>query len=289
MRMYHYTSARMVDGILRSDLSMGHMNTPDGMLHQVVWLTTDPTAEGHGLTNGSELLSDRSMQYLKSVVGERPKNRQTTDKMKVRLTFDIPDAQMYQLIPFKEYCNSQGYGELFSKLTGLSCYIDTKKFRDKQQVKQAAKKIPTKEHTWWISFASISSSFVTAVELRDHDGNFRPYAFETLARAALEELGFYSPSTEALAELQSIVAPCHSHGYTKGLVICPKPDAQPVVIITGGLTDLLFEIDTGRSLTKPSEFDNALAAWVAKYRGELKGAWEKAVSSYFSFYPEQRQ
>lgn len=265
------------------------MNTPDGVVHQVAWLTTDPTAEGHGLTDGAERLSDRNIQYLKSVQGKQPKNRRTTDKMKVRLTFDIPDEQMYQLIPFKDYCNTQGYGELFSKLTGLSCYIDTSKFNDRQQVKQAAKKIATKEHTWWISFAPVSSSFVTAVELRDADGTYQPYDFEKFARTALEQLGFYNPSAAALAELQTIVPPFHPRGYTKGLVICPKPDAQPVVVVAGGLADLYYEIETGRNLAAPSEFDDAVAAWVSKYRTELQDAWKKAIGSYFSYYPEQRQ
>jgi hypothetical protein len=53
MLFYHYTSIALVDGILRTDLSLGHLNMIGEVIKPVAWLTTDPKAEGHGMTTGA--------------------------------------------------------------------------------------------------------------------------------------------------------------------------------------------------------------------------------------------
>lgn len=287
MRLYHYTSAALVDNILISDLSMGHMNTREGIIRPVVWLTADPKAEGHGLTNGTETLTEGNKDHIEKVQGKRPKNRRTSDKMKARLTFDIPENEMCQLQRFTEYCDGILDGKLFAKWTGVSCYIDVAT-ADEKRVMAMMKSQPTKEKTWWISFLPISSRFITAVEFRGTDGAYYPYDFEKLVRPALGELGFFSPSPEASRKLLTIVKPLHPLGYTKALVICAGPDATPRAAIRGGGTDLIYEIETGKRLTDAAAYEPQLSEWIATHRAELMDAWAQAKESYYSYYPEHR-
>jgi hypothetical protein len=287
MRLYHYTSAALADSILLSDLSEGHMSTMGGTIRPVVWLTSDPKAEGHGLTNGTETLTERNMAHIKKVIGERPKNRRTSDKMKVRLTYDVPADEMHYLQRFTEYFDRIPKGKLIAKLTGLSCYIDTAT-ADPKRLKAMMKSQPTKEKTWWISFLPVSARLITAVEFRGTDGAYHPYDFEKLVRPALGQLGFFFPSPEALRELLTIVKPLHPLGYTKASVFCIRPDATPTVSISDGGTNLVYEIETGKSLTDTAAYEPQLSAWIATHRAELMDAWAQAKQSYYSYYPEHR-
>ncbi|MEV4780490.1 hypothetical protein [Burkholderia sp. LMU1-1-1.1] len=290
MRLYHYTSVSLADGILVSDLAHGHLNTLNGIIGPVVWLTTDPKAEGHGLTHGAETLNDRQMAHQAKLRGEMPKNRSTSDKMRVRLTFDVPEDDMVQLLRFTDYCEgmSDGRGKLFAKWTGLSCYTDMATVDDRR-LKAMMKSQPTKEKTWWISFFPVSARFITAVDIRDAKMAYRPYDFEALARHPMEKLGFFAPSFTALQELGAIVKPLHPLGYTKALAFCPAPDATPTVTIRDGGTELSYEIETGKSLTLTADYEPQLSAWVAKYREELSSAWAHAKESYYLFHPEHRK
>lgn len=287
MLLYHYTSAPMADSILLSDLSEGHMNTMEGIIRPVVWLTSDPKAEGHGLTDGTETLTDRNMAYAEKATGERPKNRRTADKRKVRLTFDIPTAEMLQLQRYTDYFARIPNGKQFAKLTGLSCYINTGEV-DSKRLKAMMKSRPTKENTWWISFLPVSARFITAVEIRGADGAYHPYNFEKLVRPALGKVGFFFPPIEALRKLQTIVKPRHLLGYTKAFVICIRPDATPTVCIRDGGTNLMYEIDTGKNLTDTAAYEPQLSTWINTYRTELMEAWVEAKVSYYSYYPEHR-
>ncbi|MFJ2989932.1 hypothetical protein ACIPF8_18865 [Collimonas sp. NPDC087041] len=286
MRLYHYTAAALADYILISNLSVGHMSTPQGPIRPVVWLTTDPNPEGHGLLTGAEVMTESNRNHVEKMQGQKIKNNKTQDKTKVRLTFDIPDKEMYLLQPFTDYC-ARFANKQFAKWTGVSCYIDAAN-TDTKRVIELMKTLPTKEKTWWISFMPISASFITAVEFRGNDGAYYPVDFEKNARRAFEDLGFFSPSSEALSELLMIVKPHHPLGYTKALVFCHGPDETPTATISGGATHLEYEIETGRSLTDTTPYEPHLSAWVTKHRTELMVAWEQAKESYYSFYPTHR-
>lgn len=288
MRLFHYTSASLFDSILVTDLSQGHMNTwHEGIVSPVVWLTTDACGEGHGLTDGTEILSDESLLYRARVDGVMPKNRRTHDKMKVRLTFDIPDEDMVALQRFTDYCDTMPDGKKFAKWTGVSCYIDMRS-GDPKKVKSMLKSQPTKEKTWWISFFPVSSRFITAVEFRDKEGNYRPYDFDGLVRPAIAELGFFSPSTEALNHLRKIVSPLHPLGDARALVFCPKPGLTPTVMIRGDGTDRLYKIESGVAHNGTVD-DPKVSSWIESYRSELQEAWALAVESYYSYYPNDRR
>lgn len=289
MRLYHYTSLPLIESILLTDLSKGHMNTLEGIISPVVWLTTDSRAEGHGMPDGTETLTDSHLDHLEKLQGERPKNRRTHDKMKVRLTVDIPEDEMLQLQRFTDYCERLPNGKWFAKWTGLSCYIDVAT-ADDNAIKKMMRTQATKEKTWWISFMPVSSRFISAIELRGKDRLYHPYDFEKFVRPAMGEQGFFYPSADALRELQAIIRPVHPLGDPKPLVICAGPAATPTVAIRVSGTDFLqYEIESGRSLTDASAYEPNLSAWITRFRTELMEAWKRAEASYFTFYPEQKR
>lgn len=158
------------------------------------------------MTTGTENITDIGMDYREKVEGKKPRNRRTHYKMKVRLTFDIPETEMLQLQPFTEYCDRMPHGKVFAKWTGVSCYIDMET-ADKKQIKAAMKTLSTKEKTLWISFLPVTANFITAVELRRASGAYHPYDFEKFIRPTMGELGFFFPSQGAMSELQIIVKP----------------------------------------------------------------------------------
>lgn len=56
MILFHHTSVSLAEGILASQLNQGHVTRRSGEpLRDVVWLTTDESHEGHGLTTGEQL------------------------------------------------------------------------------------------------------------------------------------------------------------------------------------------------------------------------------------------
>lgn len=288
MLLYHYTSAALFDAILASGLSKGHMNTwHEGIISPVVWLTTDATGEGHGMTDGTETNSDSAMNFLERLDGERPTNRRTHNKKKIRLAFDISEDDMVQLQLFTDYCASIPDGKRYAKWMGVSCYVDVSTTSAKR-IEALMKSQPTKEKTWWISFMPVSAKHIVAVEVRDEKGKYHPYDFEKFVRPAIGDLGFFSPSAEALRELQTIVRPLHPLGDAKALIICPKADFPPLVAIRGGGTDQMYKIETGKSLNDAPAYEPQLSGWVGKYRAELMDVWRQAEASYFNFFPEQR-
>jgi hypothetical protein len=168
----------------------------------------------------------------------------------------------------------------------ISCYVDLEAVSEKR-LKAMLKTQPTKEKTWWISFVPVSASFITAVDIRDANGIFQPYDFEALGRPAMESLGFFAPSADALHELGTIVKPQHPLGYTKALAFCPAPDATPIVAIRDGGSELMYEIETSKALTATSAYEPQLSTWIEKHRSELHGAWALAKESFYSYYPDQ--
>ncbi len=87
MKFYHFTSVSYAETILSMGISRGHVKHGDGSIrNSVVWLTTDPDADGHGLTTGDKTLTARDMEYLTRVDGVAPKNGIVMNKTRVRLT-----------------------------------------------------------------------------------------------------------------------------------------------------------------------------------------------------------
>jgi hypothetical protein len=288
MLFYHYTSVSLADTILSSGLKHGHMNSLEGLIRDVVWLTTDPSPDGHGLLNGREKLTASQVAYMQKVQGGPLRNARTTDKTKIRLTVNLPDDELHILQSYVEYCRTREGGEKFAKVMGLSCYFDVGSIEPKR-LKALMKSQRTKEKTWWISFAPIPARYIAAVDYR-HSDSFRPYSFDQVGRAELEEVGLYAPSSQSLEALQSIVPPSHLFEQTKALVICTAPANNPVVLIRGAGTERFFDINECQRIAGPAAADDEprIIEWLRQHRAELLACWERAIDSYYTYYPERR-
>jgi hypothetical protein len=286
MKLFHYTSVPLADTILSSSLKFGHMNLPSGLVRNVVWLTSDPSSEGHGLTTGQEKnLTESQIRHLEKVQGGPLRNHVMQDKTAIRLTYALPDDWTAIVQNFVDYCRvNEQDGELVAKMTGLSCYMDVNAADDKR-LKRAFKTMKTKEKTWWISFAPIPSDLIVAVDVKTNKG-YQPYAFDPHGRIGMANVGLFAPSEATLATLQPLLPGLHQFEIAKARMICTDPAQEPMVAIRGRGTERIFTIRDTRLVDGSDLKQHELEDWVRQHRDELLGCWQQAVESYHSFHPE---
>lgn len=285
MKLFHYTSVPLADTILSSSLKYGHMNTPSGLVRNVVWLTSAPSSEGHGLTTGQEKkLTESQIRYAEKVQGGALRNHVMQDKTAIRLTYVLPDAWTAIVQNFVDYCRmNEKDGQLVAKMTGMSCYMDVEAADDKR-LKRAFKTMKTKEKTWWISLTPIPSDLIVAVDVKTDKG-YQPYSFDPYGRLGMAKVGLFAPSEATLATLQPILPGLHQFEVTKARMICKDPAQEPMVAIRGHGTERIFTIRDARFIEGSDLKRQELEGWVRQHREELLGCWELAVASYHSFYP----
>lgn len=287
MKFYHYTAVAPAEAILSKGLSIGHIKHGDGSIrNSVVWLTTDPEADGHGLTTGQELLTASNVAYLTRIHGVAPRNGVTMNKMRIRLTVEASD-EGGSLMPFAEYYARRGEKPDEAKLMGLSAYIKNPWQLPLAKRRQLMKTTATKESTWWLSFEPISPEAITRVEFNTPAG-FVDYDFEVHGRRPFHDAGMVAPSARTLESLRSLV-PCH-YRFEKAKVFafCVKPTDAPFVLIRGGGEDYAFDAVTGASLFgKSPAAGDALSAWVRQHSAELLDCWAEAVDVYYAYYPDE--
>jgi hypothetical protein len=285
MKLFHYTAVPLAETILSSSLKHGHMNTPSGLVRDVVWLTSDPSSEGHGLTTGDEKkLTVSQIRHLEKVQGGPLRNHVMQDKTAIRLTYDLPDDWTVIVQNFVEYCRrTEKDGELFAKATGLSCFMNIET-TDQKRLKALVKSVKTKEKTWWISFTPIPSKFIVAVDVKTDKG-YQPYSFEPHGRLGMAKVGLFAPSEATLATLQPLLPGLHQFETAKARLICTAPEQEPMVVIRGTGAEWIFTIRDARLVRGAELKRDALAAWVQQNRDELLDCWAEAVASYYTFYP----
>lgn len=287
MKLYHYTAISLGEAIFSSDISHGHLMHGDGhMTHNVVWLTTDPQPDGHGLTLGKELLTESQRQHMQRVQHGPLRNSRTLDKTQLRFTVELNPDQLPGLMSFISYCENNE-SETFAKVYGLSCVIDMKATSDKE-LKRLMQSAPTKERTWWLSFRPVMTRALSGVEF-NVDGKFEPYDFERHGREAMRQLGFTYPSPAALSEVAEIVQPVNAFERPKAFVFCENPSKPAKVAIRGGGTERAFELQTGAPFVgAEDDRTRPLQDWVRRHRDELEACSSEAVELYYSYYPERR-
>lgn len=284
MKLYHYTSVPLAEAIMSTALKHGHMNTMRGIVHNVVWLTSDPTSEGHGLLTGDEKnLTLGEIQHMEAVQGGPLRNTFMQKKTAVRLTYVLPADWTYIVQNYVEYCRGNEGGELFAKTTGLSCFVDITNASDKR-LKSLMKTVKTKEQTWWISFTPIPSAFVAAIDIKTDKG-YVPYSFEPYGRRGLEDVGFFCPPPSALQQLQHLLTGLHPFEQANARVLCADPVHEPTVAIRGGGTERILAIRDGRLVRGADQHLVAIQNWVSVHREALLECWSRAEKSYRAFYP----
>lgn len=287
MKLYHYTAVSMAETILSKGLREGHIKHGDGsMRKQDGWLTTDPHAEGHGLLTGKEQPTDSQLRYMERVQGALPLNGIMFNKTRIRLTFDVP-SDSATLMPFVEYYAMRGEKPEEAKLMGLSAYVHNPWQMPAAQRRQLVKTMTTKEQTWWLSFAPVPASAITAVDYNSREG-FVPYDFETHGRRPFRDAGLVAPSAATLATLRTLVPTTLPFEVPKAFAFCHNLKHAPAVIVRGGGVDTCFELATGALLfgtTHPNSA--ALAAWVRGHAAELQSCWEEAIEVYHAYHTQR--
>ncbi|MDC6179729.1 hypothetical protein [Ralstonia solanacearum] len=285
MKFYHFTSVSFAETILSKGISRGHVKHGDGSIrNSVVWLTTDPDVDGHGLTTGRETMTASSIEYLTRVEGAAPKNGIFMNKTRVRLTVDLPEDTA-TLMSFVEYYARRGEKPDEAKMMGLSAYVENPWRLPLTKRRQLMKTTATKEGTWWLSFVPISADEITRVEYNSPAG-FVDYDFETHGRRHLYDAGFVVPSAATLESLRPLV-PCDKpFEKARAFAICVDAKHDPHVVIRGGGQDCPFDAVTGATLFGMSHPNGeALSAWVRDHSAELLDCWAQAVEVHYNYYP----
>ena len=282
MKLYHHTALSTANSILTNSLEKGHMTTPYGdPVKDVVWLTSDPSWEGHGLLTGKEFLNQEKIDYLKKIEKHSKNIKTTLNKTNIRLTYDLPDSWNKNIQKYVEYCKDRNYGD-FAKLMGLSCYFELENLSP-VHIKNLMQTTKTKEDTWWISFIPIPSDFVSAVDFNQNN-NFIPYCFEKHGRTELSKYGFFSPSPDALQELRNIFSPRFAFDNIDALVIAPNDLLLPFVTIRGEGNAYIVKIEDSDILHGPIKHSNKIQEWVFKNKTQLLECWGLAKKSHDEYH-----
>ena len=101
MKLYHYTATSMGEAILSSGITDGHlMHSDNSLTHNVVWLTTDPRPDGHGLTLGNEKLDSSAIAYQERLAGGPIRNTRTLNKTELRFGVELDPEVSPWLLSF---------------------------------------------------------------------------------------------------------------------------------------------------------------------------------------------
>ncbi|MDR6449631.1 hypothetical protein J2794_005769 [Paraburkholderia terricola] len=252
------------------------------MQHNVVWLTSDQSSDGHGLLTGKEVPTESSLAYMARVEGRAVKNKLTYDKTQVRLAVDIPEDDP-ALRPFVTWAKAHE-GMQWAKRMGLSAVMDLSKTT--RSLTELALRTRTKEKTWWLYFGAVAPERIVKVDFQTRSG-FERYEFEAHGRQALHDARLVVASESSLLDLQAHFVPLHPLDRVKAFAINAKPNEAPSIQIRGDGYHFIFQIDSGKQIygAVPENLA-ALQSWIARHSGELMQCWHEATEVYRRYYPE---
>ncbi|WP_234908054.1 DUF4160 domain-containing protein [Rhizobium rhizogenes] len=250
-------------------------------MRDVVWLTTDESHEGHGLTTG-EQLDPVHRPYVEKV--EQTKLRRgrvgTADKTRIRIKVKIPtrDRKLFN------YCawSRKDDGPKFAKFMGLSC-VKTVAGLNASELEKMMSMTVTKEETWFLSFRPIDPEEFDEVLYRTEDG-YVPYDFEQHGRRELEAVGIYAAGQNALSELRGLLGSRHRYDRASAVVTCANIAMPANVVVRGGGITVAFNLETLRMLEGGSgQYEEEIIAWIERHLDDLKEAWEKSRTQLISY------
>ncbi len=252
----------------------------------VLWLTSDPDFNGHGLLTGKERPTDSEKRYLEKVQGGPLKNEVMADKTAIRIHVDIEDddPMLHSFVDWSKRNERPGY----ARIMGLSALYDIKALSD-AELQRAYKHAKTKETTWMLYFGNVPPTQISGVSALAGK-QFVPYDFERNGRESLRENGLTIVNADSLHRLQDFLPPLYQFDLPKAFCICTDVSDRPFVVIRGAGYQFSVDLSSGE-LREGEATATILAAtkvWVGERQAELEACWEDATETYFRFYPEKR-
>ncbi|WP_159953431.1 hypothetical protein [Pseudomonas sp. R76] len=301
MKLYHYTSVPLARAIFVTGLRLGHLRTQHyGIIRPVVWFTTSTDAEGHGLWNGSEILSAEQMAAAERNSGIKSKNKYTQNKKAIRIEVDSRDLDKFDreaflktgsatgLISYEKFSKLVQESNDFRKQMGLSCYYDLGVL-PKEEIFRLMKKKPTKESTWYLHFGSVDVSLFSEVSAYEK-GAFKTYDFERHGRPGLIGVGIHPVSAEMLCSLEGYWLPKNPLEVPTAACFCSGEADRPNVEFTNGTNFWRIYLDDPRDISSVTgELPHNISSfseWVEKNKDALLTTWNQATASYYYFFPK---
>lgn len=277
MKLYHHTSATLLESILDDALSIGHLTFPDRSIKDgVVWLTSDPLPYHHGLLDGTPLDAD-GMEAATRVQGARPTNAATHDKRQVRITVDSQSLSG-NCVPFLLWSQSVDPSGAFGQAIGLSA-IDGVNGMTDEEVIALAKAGVSREGTWYLMTSPIMPAQFEAIDAFIN-GAHVPYAFEDHGRASLANHGLIYPDSSVLASLPSIGAPAHPFDRFAVFAVAPTASSPPHGRFRGHGADTIVALDESCEVIMTATehpYGPVLSDWVRSHRDEMVRLWLAAA------------
>lgn len=126
MILYHFTSLKCRDGIMKEGLRFGNINLAQRDVRNGVWFTTETEPSGHGLTLG-ELITEQEKQNHFARFGQKFPGDDThwPNKSELRIKVVIPstDRQLVKWTTWgKKRCDAQLYEFLKGDVAGGQAY-----------------------------------------------------------------------------------------------------------------------------------------------------------------------
>lgn len=284
MKLYHFTGVAMLHSILTSEgINKGYFQlSNERMLHGHSWYTSSPLPYGHGLVDGSEVLSQSDKDFLIKASGPDAHGpvRGTHNKRLVRLTVD--SAWLKQQDTFyslKKLLRKYNEPLLRAKTLGVAGWVDISSLSDRELMRWI--KSPKLKHdTWYVHTGTLPVERILAIEFMEKPDVYVPYDFELHGRSALEKSGLYSITSQQFAELNDIF---QEEDFTGGeiLIICPDPAATPAIIFRKPNCAHVLAIQDGRFMgCEGEQYDHQsltmLSDWVKQNAEQLMDLWNKS-------------
>ncbi|QCI14098.1 hypothetical protein E6B08_23345 [Pseudomonas putida] len=299
MKLYHYTAATLAKGILSEGLTIGHLEDPQGkIIHGVVWFTSLPFPEGTGVPTGKHTLTESQAHKAKRVQGVL-RNKFTFDKTRVRLTYDSQDLPSYQvvdgqirgLISFEKWCKLVNAPKRWAKHIGLSAFHDLNSLSDEELFRLHKKKGNSKESTWYLYFGKVSPDVVQAVDYKV-GREYVTYDFDAHGRVEMALAGVECVGPIAHNDLAGIIKPLHRHETVHASIMCDEPLEKSIVCVRGGGNTCFIEFEEKSFISlrtdDPAYPVSDIYQWIDRNIDELRRCKERALETYYKFYPEKK-
>lgn len=290
MELYHYTSVPLLHSILNEGISKGHfLLSNNQMLHGHCWYTSSPLPYGHGLPDGTEVLTQSEKEFAYRAAGDMPptsaKSLQNKRLVRIKVDYEWLRSQD-SFYKFSKLLQLYGESSLYGKMLGVTGWIKPETLSD-PELRRWAKSPKLKNDTWFVHNGVLPAERIISVEYMQMQDIYVPYDFEKHGRPELERYGIFSISKAELEDLnlKELNAP-----FLNGSIVvcCPHPNAPPVVVFRKRDSKLVLKIENGEFLGREgclfTDGDTKrLSAWTSGNAGNLMILWNKSKESWFRY------